>query len=127
MPIQKQPPKNTDEYIASFPLNIQNILQRIRGVIAKAAPKAQEAMSYGVPSFKLNGKNLVLFAAFKKHIGFYPEPSAIEAFKNELKNYETAKGTIKFPIDKPIPFELISNIVKFRVRETIERQKKTKK
>jgi uncharacterized protein YdhG (YjbR/CyaY superfamily) len=110
------PYKNIDEYIASFPEDVQERLQRMRETIRKAAPGATEAMSYGVPAFKLNG-NLVLFAAFKKHIGLYPEPSAIQAFKEELSDYETARGTIKFPLEKPIPYGLVGRIVEFRVKE----------
>lgn len=119
MPKQKQTPLGINEYISTFPIDVQSILQRVRAVIGKAAPKAYEAMSYGVPAFKLNGKNLVLFAAFKKHISLYPEPSAISAFKDELVNYETAKGTIKFPLDKPIPYDLVIKIVKYRVQENM--------
>ncbi len=109
---------NIDEYIASFQNDIQEILQKIRRLIQKTAPDATEAMSYGVPAFNLNG-NLVLFAAFKKHIGLYPEPSGIEAFKKELSEYETAKGTIKFPLDRPIPYDLVKKIVKYRVKENL--------
>ena len=105
-----------DEYIAGFPNDIQDILEKLREVIREAAPQAEEVINYGIPTFKLNG-NLVHFAAFKKHIGFYPTPSAMEAFKEELSPYETSKGTIKFPLDKPIPFDLIKRIVKFRVNE----------
>lgn len=113
--------KNMDEYIASFPEDVQERLQRMRETIQQAAPGATEAMSYGVPAFKLNG-NLVLFAAFKKHVGLYPEPSAIGAFKEELSEYETARGTIKFPLERPIPYDLVARIVEFRVKENLEKQ-----
>jgi uncharacterized protein YdhG (YjbR/CyaY superfamily) len=113
-------PKNIDEYIARFPPEIQEILQKIRLTIRKAAPKAEEAISYMMPTFKLHG-NLVFFAAYKKHIGFYPAPRGNEAFKEELSAYEGGKGTIRFPLDKPIPYALISKIVKFRVKENLDR------
>lgn len=105
-----------DEYIAKFPEEIQEILNNIRSLISKEAPKAEEAMTYGIPTFKLKG-NLVHFAAFKKHIGFYPTPGGIEAFKKELSEYDISKGTVRFPLDKPIPYTLIRKIVKFRVEE----------
>ena len=92
----------------------------MRSTIRKAAPYAEETINYQIPTFKLKG-NLVHFAAFKKHIGLYPAPSGIEKFKNELSGYERAKGSVKFPLDKPIPFDLISKIVKFRVNENLER------
>ena len=109
-------PKNIDEYISAFPNNVQEILEKIRTTIRKAAPDAEETISYQMPTFTLKG-NLVHFAAFKNHIGFYPAPSGIEAFKKELSVYEGAKGSIKFPIDKPLPLALVSQIVKFRVKE----------
>jgi uncharacterized protein YdhG (YjbR/CyaY superfamily) len=109
-------PKNTDDYIATFPPKVQELLQETRATIQKAAPDAEEAMGYGVPAFKLNGY-LVYYAAFKKHIGFYPTPSGMKAFADELEAYETAKGTVKFPLDKPMPFDLIARIVAFRVSE----------
>ena len=111
------PPKNIDEYIAGFPRDVQEILQEIRVNIKKAAPDAEEAIKYQVPTFVLNG-NLVHFAAFQKHIGFYPTPSAIQEFKDELSSYESAKGSVQFPLDKSVPFSLIRKIVKFRVMET---------
>lgn len=104
------------KYIEKFPKAVQEKLKKIHKIISEEAPKAKEAMGYGVPTFKLNG-NLVNFAAFKKHIGFYPMPSAIKKFEKELKEYETATGTIKFPFEKPVPYELIRKIVKFRVKE----------
>ncbi|MCR4369411.1 MAG: DUF1801 domain-containing protein [archaeon] len=108
--------KRIQEYIERFPSDVQSILKKIHELIRAQAPEATEAMAYGVPTFKLNG-NLVHFAAFKKHVGLYPTPSAIEKFKTELKGYETAAGTIKFPLNKPIPYELIRKIVKYRVKE----------
>jgi uncharacterized protein YdhG (YjbR/CyaY superfamily) len=109
-------PKNIDEYIAGFPCDVQKILKQIRTTIKKAAPDAEEAIKYGIPTFVLN-ENLVHFAAFKNHIGFYPTPSSIEAFKDELSRYESAKGSVQFPIDEPMPLSLIGKIVKFRVKE----------
>ncbi len=113
-------PQTIDDYIAGFPNDVQGILEKIRMTIRKAAPDAEETIKYQIPTFTLKG-NLVHFAAYKKHIGFYPAPRGIEKFKNELSVYEGAKGTVKFPLDKPIPFDLISKIVKFRVKENLER------
>jgi len=113
-------PKNIDEYIAGFPKDIQENLEKIRMTIRNAAPEAEEKISYQIPTFFLMG-NLVHFAAFKNHIGFFPTSSGIEKFKNELSAYKGAKGTVQFPLDKPIPFDLISKIVRFRVLENIER------
>lgn len=109
-----------DEYIAGYPPDVRERLQKIRRAIRKAAPDAGEAISYGMPTFKLSG-NLVHFAAFKEHIGFFPTPSGVEKFERELAAYETSKGTIRFPHDKPIPLGLIGRIVKFRVRESLAR------
>lgn len=109
-------PKNIDEYIAGFPLNVQDILEQIRAAIRESAPDAEEAIKYQIPTFVLK-ENLVHFAAFKNHVGFYPTPSGIEEFKNELSSYEHAKGSVRFPIDKPIPLKLIRKIVAFRVKE----------
>lgn len=113
-------PKNIDEYIAGFPHDVQGILERIRRTIKKAAPDAEETIKYQMPTFTLKG-NLVHFAAFKKHIGFYPAPTGIGRFKNELSVYRGAKGSVRFPLDQPMPFDLISKIVKFRVKENLER------
>ncbi len=118
-------PKNIDEYIARYPENVQGLLQKIRLTIRKAAPDAREAISYQIPTFKLGG-NLVHFAAFAKHISFFPTSSGIAKFKRELKSYETSKGTVRFPIGEPIPYELISKITKFRVKEVTEKKKKRK-
>jgi uncharacterized protein YdhG (YjbR/CyaY superfamily) len=113
--------KTIDEYIAAFPKNIQSILQELRQVIKSCAPEAQEAISYQIPTFKLNG-NLVHFAAFKNHIGFYPTSSAIRAFKEKLAKYEISKGTVRFPINEPIPFELVKEMVRFRVKENLRKK-----
>ncbi len=115
-----------DKYIAGFPKHIQELLQKLRATISKAAPGAEETINYAIPTFILKG-NLVHFAAFKNHIGFYPAPSGIEAFKKELSVYEGAKGSIKFPIEQPLPLALITKIVKFRVKENLERSKAKKK
>jgi uncharacterized protein YdhG (YjbR/CyaY superfamily) len=113
-------PKDIDEYIARFPPAIQVKLEKLRAIIRKAAPEAEEAIKYMIPTFVQNG-NLVHFAAYKNHIGFYPAPRGIEAFKEELAGYEGGKGTIQFPLDKPIPYALIGKIVKFRVQDNLER------
>jgi uncharacterized protein YdhG (YjbR/CyaY superfamily) len=105
-----------DKYISSFPKEIQIILEKIRQTIKEAAPEATETISYQMPTFRLNG-NLVHFAAFKNHIGFYPTPSGITKFKKELDKYKNAKGSVQFPIDKEIPYELIKKIVEFRIIE----------
>ena len=118
--MNKTPPQNIDEYIALFPKDVQEILEKIRVTIKKAAPTAQETINYQMPTFTLHG-NLVHFAAYKNHIGFYPTPSGIENFKKELSVYEGAKGSVKFPLDKPIPYTLIDKIVKFRVKETLKK------
>ena len=114
--------KEVDDYIAKCPKEIKNTLVEIRKTIHKAAPKTEEKISYGMPAFTLNG-NLVYFAAFKNHIGFYPTSSPIVVFKKELSSYKTSKGAIQFPKDKPIPFSLITKIVKFRVKENLARAK----
>ena len=113
-------PKDIDEYIAGFPKDIQERLQKIRMTIREAAPDAEEAIKYLMPTFTLKG-NLVHFAAFKNHIGFYPAPRGIEAFRDELSAYEGAKGTVRFPLDQSIPYELIGRIVKFRVQDNLDK------
>ena len=115
--------KDINEFIADFPEDIQIILEKIRATIHQAAPDATEAIKYGMPTFVLNG-NLVHFAAYKNHIGFYPAPTGIDAFIEELAQYRTGKGTIQFPIDKPIPYDLIAKVVKFRVEENLKKLKK---
>jgi uncharacterized protein YdhG (YjbR/CyaY superfamily) len=109
-------PATIDEYIASFPEEIQIVLEKVRQTIQKAAPDAKETISYGIPTFTLNG-NLVHFAAFKNHIGFYATPTGHEAFAEELSNYKQGKGSVQFPLNKPMPFDLITRIVAFRVKE----------
>ncbi len=119
--------KSIDEYILNFPPEVQEILVTLRKVIKESAPDAEEKMSWQMPTFALHG-NLVHFAAHKNHIGFYPAPSGIDAFKDELSEYKGAKGSVQFPIKKPMPYELISRIVKFRVAENIkEAEDKVKK
>lgn len=118
--------KNIDEYIAAFPADVQKSLQKIRSTIQKAAPKATEDIKYGIPTFILNG-NLVHFGGYNTHIGFYPAPSGIEAFARELAPYESGKGTIRFPLDKPLPLSLIKEIVEFRVAANEEKIKHKKK
>lgn len=122
----KANPTLIDTYIANSPKEIQDTLKKIRSTIKKSAPKAEETINYGIPTFTLDG-NLVHFAGFKNHIGFYPTPSGIEKFKKELSAYEGAKGSVKFPLDKPIPYALISKIVKFRVKENLEKSEAKKK
>jgi len=126
METKKTSPGNIDEYMAGFSKDVRAILERIRTTVRKAAPDAKEMINYGIPTFTLNG-NLVHFAAFKSHIGFYPTPSGIEKFKKELSKYESAKGSVKFPLDKPIPYTLITKIVRFRVKENLEKAKSKKK
>lgn len=119
-------PKTTDEYIAGFPVDIQLILNQIRAIILQAAPEAEESISYGMPAYKLKGKVLVYFAGFKNHIGFYATPSGHTEFAKELSKYKQGKGSVQFPLSQPIPYELIAQIVEFRVFENLEKAK-TKK
>lgn len=114
--------KDVNAYIAAQPKNVGAILEKLRQIIKSAAPEAHEVISYQMPAYKYHGR-LVYFAAFKNHIGFYPRTSGIETFKKELSKYEGAKGSVKFPLDKPVPFSLIRKIVKFRVKENLEKQK----
>lgn len=114
-------PKNIDEYIAKFPIEVQEKLQKIRKIMRDAAPEATEKISYQMPTFYLYG-NLVHFAAYKKHIGFYPTPSGITSFDEELAPYKRAKGSVIFPLDKPIPYDLIDKIVRFRVAENVQKK-----
>lgn len=113
-------PQTIDEYIKGFPPDVQAILENIRRTIRKAVPDAEETIKYRMPTFTLKG-NLVYFAAFKKHIGFYPVPTGIEKFKKELSLYKSAKGSVQFPLDQPMPFDLIRKIVKFRAKENLAR------
>ena len=117
-------PPTIDEYVAAFPPNVQRILGEVRATIREAAPDAVEAMKYGIPTF-VQGENLVHFGGFETHVGFYPSPSGIAAFKKELSAYQGAKGSVQFPLDQPMPLRLIARIVKFRVQEV--RQKAAKK
>ncbi len=112
-------PKDIDDYIARFPPEVQVKLETIRATIRKAAPKAEEVISYMIPTFKLHG-NLVHFAAYKNHIGFYPGAGGIAAFQEELAGYETSKGTVQFPLDKRLPLTLITKIVKFCVQQNLD-------
>ena len=117
--------KNIDEYIRAFPKETQMVLQKLRQTARSAAPKAGEAIKYGMPTLVFHG-NLVHFAAFQNHFGFFPTPSAIVAFKKELAPYELSKGTIRFPKDQPIPYGLVKKIVAFRVNQTLGKQKAVK-
>jgi uncharacterized protein YdhG (YjbR/CyaY superfamily) len=117
--VQKPPSPEIDKYISRFPEEVQAILEKVRKTIRAAAPNAEEIMNYGIPTFQLEG-NLVHFAGFKNHIGFYPTPSGIEKFKKQLSKYDRAKGSVQFPLDQPIPYALIGKIVAFRVKENLE-------
>lgn len=117
--------KNVDEYIEQFPPEVQASLQKLRGAIKAAAPKAEESISYMMPAYKYHGV-LVYFGAFKNHIGFFPTGSGIEAFKKELSVYKGSKGTVQFPLDKPLPLKLIQQIVKFRVQVNLEKEQMKK-
>jgi len=116
-------PANIDEYIGAFPNDVQEILEKIRATIQKAAPDAKEKISYSMPAFEQNGI-VVYFAAFKNHIGLYALPSGHETFKEELSKYKSGKGSVQFPLDQPMPFDLIAKIVKFRVKENLEKTNK---
>ncbi len=116
--------KNIDEYIAAFPDDIQDMLEQIRATISKIAPTAEESIKYAIPTFVLNGRNLVHFAAFKNHIGFYPTPTGIESFQKELSKYKQGKGSVQFPLDEPMPLALITKIVKFNMARNEEKFKK---
>ena len=117
----KEKIESIDTYIAAFPKNVQDILQQLRKTVKDAAPESEETISYNMPALKLNG-NLVWFGAFKNHIGFYPRESVIKEFKEKLSGYEVSKiqGTVKFPLDKPMPLDLIKEMVKFRVKENLK-------
>ena len=120
-------PNNIDEYISDFPEDVQIILDQVRSIIKQAAPDAEESIGYGMPAFKTHGKPLVYFAAFKNHIGFYATPTGHAEFAQELSKYKQGKGSVQFPIDQPMPLELISQIVEFRVIENMEKAKTKKK
>lgn len=120
-------PITTDEYIAGFPDDIQLILNQVRAIIKEAAPEAEESIAYGMPAYKLKGKPLVYFAGFKNHIGFYATPSGHTEFARELSKYKQGKGSVQFPLDQAMPYELIAQIVAFRVFENLEKGKTKKK
>lgn len=109
--------RTIDEYVGAFPPDVQKLLQDVRATIRAAAPEAAETISYSMPTFDLNGRHLVHFAAFKNHIGLYPTPSGIEAFEEELRPYKSGKGSLQLPMDRPLPLDLVSRIVRFRVLE----------
>ncbi len=112
-----------DNYIKSFPENVQAILNQIRAIIKENAPEAEESIAYQMPAYKTNGKPLVYFAGFKNHIGFYATPTGHAQFEKELSNYKQGKGSVQFPLNKPIPLTLIARIVKFRVEENFIKKK----
>lgn len=118
-------PENIDQYIAGFPAETQKLLQKVRETIRQAAPEAKEVISYGMPAFKQHTV-LVYFAGYAKHIGFYPTSSGIENFKDEFANYKWSKGAVQFPLDKPLPLELITRITKFKAEKDLEKVKKKK-
>jgi len=122
--METKKPKSIDEYIGSFPNDVQEILEKIRLTIQEAAPDATEKISYSMPAFEQNGI-VVYFAAFKNHIGLYALPTGHEAFKEEFLPYKSGKGSVQFPFNKPIPYDLITKIVKFRVKENLEKAKKS--
>ena len=121
--MKRRAPKDIDDYLSGYPKDVQRLLMQMRLAIQKAAPQAIEKISYGIPTFALDG-NLVHFAAFKNHIGFYPTPSAITAFGKELSSYKCSKGAVQFPLDEPLPLTLVSRMVKFRVKEKMMKRKK---
>jgi uncharacterized protein YdhG (YjbR/CyaY superfamily) len=118
--------KNVDEYISNFPQETQDLLEQIREIIKHIAPVAKETISYGMPAYRLNDRPLVYFAAFKKHIGFYATPTGHKEFTKELSQFKHGKGSVQFPLDKPIPFDLIRKIVKFRIKENLAKSKGSK-
>jgi uncharacterized protein YdhG (YjbR/CyaY superfamily) len=121
--METKKPSNIDEYIGAFPNDVQEILEKVRATIQKSAPDATEKISYSMPAFEQNGI-VVYFAAFKNHIGLYALPSGHEAFATELSKYKSGKGSVQFPLDKPMPFDLITQIVQFRVKENMDKAKK---
>jgi len=116
--------KSVDEYIKTFPKDVQTLLDKVRKTIKEKAPEAFESISYGMPAYKINGKPLVYFAGYKNHIGFYATPTGHAEFSKELSKYKRGKGSVQFPLDKPIPFDLIGRIIEFRVKENISKTKK---
>jgi uncharacterized protein YdhG (YjbR/CyaY superfamily) len=127
MRTKQAPARNIDEYIAGFPPEVRVLLEKVRMTIKKAAPTAVEAISYQIPTFKLNGKYLIYFAGFKNHISIYPAPRGAEEFKKELTAYAGGKGTVRFPLGQKIPFELITRIVKFKVAENRQKARVAEK
>jgi len=123
--MEQPKPENIDQYIANFPIETQKLLQQIRETIHKAVPEAKEVISYGMPAFKQNTV-LVYFAGYAKHIGFYPTGSGIEAFKEEFAQYKWSKGAVQFPLNKPLPLDLITRITKFKAERDLEKAKKKK-
>lgn len=121
MKSKPKPPRNIDEYVKRFPADVQRALQLIRRTIKKAAPRAQETISYEMPTFKQNGRGLVSFGAYKSHIGMYAAPFGIPAFKKDLARYGSGKGTLRFPLEEPMPTSLITRLVKYRVKENLAR------
>lgn len=117
---KRNPAKTIDEYLSTYPQKTQAILQNLREFIQKEAPEATEAMSYGIPTFKLNG-NLVHFGAYEHHIGFYPGSKAMQVFKQEMKQYKTSKGTLQLPIDEALPFDLLKKIIHYRIAANSKR------
>jgi uncharacterized protein YdhG (YjbR/CyaY superfamily) len=118
MTTARRAPADIDDYIAGFPAEVQTALKRIRTAIQKAVPEAEEAISYQIPTFRLNGRNLIHFAAFKQHVGLYPAPREDAEFKDELSRYGGGKGTVQFPFGEPLPLDLIKRIVRFRARKS---------
>ena len=121
MSTNQSAPTTIDAYVATFPLEVQALLQQIRQVIHEAVPNLGETISYGMPTFTLNGQYLLYFAAYKKHIGLYPAPTGVEEFHEAVALYGGGKGTLKFPLDKPMPFDLIRRVVRFRGKEQAEK------
>lgn len=124
--MDKKKYQDIDEYIADYPKDVQKILNKIRATIKKAAPKAEEAISYQIPTFNFHGY-LIYFAAYKNHIGVYPAPRGVEKFKKDLARYGAGKGTLRFPLDEPIPYDLITKIVEFRAKQNLEKAKEKTK
>jgi len=120
--MKNAPAESIDAYIATFPADVQKVLEEIRATVQKAAPDAKETIKYAMPTFTLHG-NLVHFAAFKNHIGFYPVPQGNAAFDDELSKYKQGKGSVQFPLDKPMPLALITRLVKFQVKRNLEKAK----
>ena len=116
-------PNNIDEYIAGFPKDVQKVMEEVRATIKKAAPGVEEKISYAMPAFTLNKKYLVYFSGFKNHIGLYPAPVGIDEFQKDLSGYKTGKGSVQFPLDKPMPLKLITKIVKFRMKQIVNKLK----